>query len=40
MTYAERLYIMESKQKAKDREEQERLKEIAKIERKNKKEGL
>lgn len=38
MTYSERLYIMESKQKAKDREEQERLKEIAKIERKKEQE--
>lgn len=32
MTYSERLYIMESKQKAKEREEQERLKEIKRIE--------
>lgn len=38
MTYSERLYIMESKQKAKDREEQEKLKEIAKIERKKEQE--
>lgn len=38
MTYLERLYVMESKQKAKDREEQERLKEIAKIERKKEQE--
>lgn len=38
MTYSERLYIMESKQKAKEREEQERLKEIAKIERKKEQE--
>lgn len=38
MTYSERLYIMESKQKAKEREEQENLKEIAKIERKKEQE--
>ena len=38
MTYSERLYIMESKQKAKEREEKENLKEIAKIERKKEQE--
>lgn len=38
MTYSERLYIMESKQKSKEREEQENLKEIAKIERKKEQE--
>lgn len=38
MTYSERLYIMESKQKAKEREDQENLKEIAKIERKKEQE--
>lgn len=38
MTYSERLYIMESKQKAKERKEQENLKEIAKIEQKKEQE--
>lgn len=32
MTYSERLYIMESKQKAKEREEQEKIKEIKRME--------
>lgn len=38
MTYSERLYIMESKQKTKEREDQENLKEITKIERKKEQE--
>lgn len=38
MTYSERLYIMENKQRIKEQEEQKRLKQIEKIERKKEQE--